>query len=328
MDGCAIIDARRRESAESSRRANATAAGAVQTGLRKSRLHSGDIEQDMRKALVKSFMCDHYSKTMHWAATDQDPARYGIRGRSEYWLHRPSPTLQHRERAFLLSIAEKRENQMKSDHRTTSPAVDGPRAAATDGEAKAIKSLLVRDIKDFDQSVPAVVRHDDGTIRPTYIGVWGQDRLIGAALIQPALCVAETLIYRTGTSGVHATQIREAFAEHAAIIEGIAVVRKHRREGFGSQIKAFCDSWAADHGAELILSIPTNEGARLLNEKAGYTVVPPDGYLTIKVFDAQGQPLHIPYADQRTQDRGTSMWAYKLVGQRTQHFKIGVLTAS
>lgn len=155
---------------------------------------------------------------------------------------------------------------MGSDHRTTSLAVDGPRAAATDGEAKAIKSLLIRDIKDFDQSVPAVVRHDDGTIRPTYIGVWGQDRLIGAALIQPALCVAETLIYRTGTSGVHAAQIREAFAEHAAIIEGIAVVRKHRREGFGSQIKAFCDSWAADHGAELILSIPTNEGARLLNE--------------------------------------------------------------
>ena len=43
---------------------------------------------------------------------------------------------------------------MGSDHRTTSLAVDGPRAAATDGEAKAIKSLLVRDIKDFDQSVP------------------------------------------------------------------------------------------------------------------------------------------------------------------------------
>ena len=187
---------------------------------------------------------------------------------------------------------------MRSDHHTTSPAVDGPRAAATDGEAKAIKSLLVRDIKGCDQSVPAVVRHDDGTIRPTYIGVWGQDRLIGAALIQPALCVAETLIYHTGTSGVHAAQIREAFAEHAALIEGIAVVRKHRREGIGLQIKAFRDSWAADHGAELILSIPTNEGARLLNEKAGYTVVPPDGYLTIKVFDAQGQPLHIPYADQ------------------------------
>lgn len=101
MAGCAIIDARRRESAESSRRADATAAGAVQTGLRKSRLHSGDTEQDMRKALVKSFMCDHYSKTMHWAATDRDPARYGIRGRSEYWLHRPSPTFQHRERAFF-----------------------------------------------------------------------------------------------------------------------------------------------------------------------------------------------------------------------------------
>ncbi len=35
---------------------------------------------------------------------------------------------------------------MGSDHRTTSLAVDGPRAAATDGEAKAIKSLLIRDI--------------------------------------------------------------------------------------------------------------------------------------------------------------------------------------
>ena len=111
MDGCAIIDARRRESTEPGPlwRANATTAGAVQTGLRKSRLHSGDTEQDMRKALVKSFMCDHYSKTMHWAATDRDPARYGIRGRSEYWLHRPSPTLQHRERAFFIDCRE-REN--------------------------------------------------------------------------------------------------------------------------------------------------------------------------------------------------------------------------
>ena len=109
MDGCAIIDARRRESTEPGPlwRANAVTAGAVQTGLRKSRLHSGDTEQDMRKALVKSFMCDHYSKTMHWAATDRDPARYGIRGRSEYWLHRPSPTFQHRERAFFLLVAEK-----------------------------------------------------------------------------------------------------------------------------------------------------------------------------------------------------------------------------
>lgn len=80
MDGCAIIDARRRESTEPGPlwRANATAAGAVQTGLRKSRLHSGDTEQDMRKALVKSFMCDHYSKTMHWAATDRDPRPLGI----------------------------------------------------------------------------------------------------------------------------------------------------------------------------------------------------------------------------------------------------------
>ena len=66
MDGCAIIDARRRESTEPGPlwRANATTTGNVQTGLRKSRLHSGDTEQDMRNALVKSFMCDHYSKTM------------------------------------------------------------------------------------------------------------------------------------------------------------------------------------------------------------------------------------------------------------------------
>ena len=109
MDGCAIIDARRRESTEPGPlwRANATTTGNVQTDAWKSRLHSGNTEQDMRNALVKSFMCDHYSKTMHWAATDRDPARYGIRGRSEYWLHRPSPTFQHRERAFFLLAAEK-----------------------------------------------------------------------------------------------------------------------------------------------------------------------------------------------------------------------------
>ena len=109
MDGCAIIDARRRESTEPGPlwRANVTTTGKVQTGACKSRLHSGDTEQDMRKALVKSFMCDHYSKTMHWTATDRDPARYGIRGRSEYWLHRPSPTFQHRERAFFLLVTEK-----------------------------------------------------------------------------------------------------------------------------------------------------------------------------------------------------------------------------
>lgn len=109
MDGCAIIDARRRESTGPGPlwRANATTTGNVQTGAWKSRLHSGNTEQDMRNALVKSFMCDHYSKTMHWAATDRDPARYGIRGRSEYWLHRPSPTFQHRERAFFLLVAEK-----------------------------------------------------------------------------------------------------------------------------------------------------------------------------------------------------------------------------
>ena len=209
---------------------------------------------------------------------------------------------------------------MGSDHRTTSPTVDGPRAAATDGEAKAIKSLLVRDIKGFDQSVPAVVRHDDGTIRPTYIGVWGQDRLIGAALIQPPLYVAETLILFTGAHGVQAAQIRETITKHAAIIEGIAVFRKHRREGIGLQIKSFCDSWAAEHGAELILSIPTNEGARLLNKKAGYTVVPPNGYLVLQALDGHGQPLHTGYADRRSQHMGTSMWAYKPIGQHPGRF--------
>ena len=120
MDGCAIIDARRRESTEPGPlwRANATTTGNVQTDAWKSRLHSGNTEQDMRNALVKSFMCDHYSKTMHWAATDRDPARYGIRGRSEYWLHRPSPTFQHRERAFFLLVAEKerKSNGIRPSH--------------------------------------------------------------------------------------------------------------------------------------------------------------------------------------------------------------------
>ena len=181
----------------------------VQTGAWKSRLHSGNTEQDMRNALVKSFMCDHYSKTMHWAATDRDPARYGIRGRSEYWLHRPSPTFQHRERAFFLLVAEKerKSNGIRPSHhlprrRRATRRRNGWRGKGNQEPAHQGHQRL----RSKRPSSRQTRRWND---QPTYIGVWGQDRLIGAALIQPALCVAETLIYRTGTSGVHAAQIRE-----------------------------------------------------------------------------------------------------------------------
>ncbi len=64
IDGCAIIAAIR--AAASSRRAASPTASSrplphVQTGMRVSRLPL-DTEQDIRDDLIKSFMCDHYSR--------------------------------------------------------------------------------------------------------------------------------------------------------------------------------------------------------------------------------------------------------------------------
>ena len=43
--------------------------------------------------------------------------------------------------------------------------------------------------------------------------------------------------------------------------------------------------WAAQHDACLVLSIPTNDAARHMNEKVGYDVLPPQVALCIEVTD-------------------------------------------
>ena|GEM_PF-463652 len=332
MDGCAIIDARRRESVETGPlwRANATTTGKVQTGAWKSRLHSGNTEQDMRNALVKSFMCDHYSKTMHWAATDRDPARYGIRGRSEYWLHRPSPTLQHRERAFFFQLQRKKENRMGSDHRTTSLGIEGGiknllRRAARfhrvdplepvggpvrdEAEAQEVWSLLAEEIEHrWNGSLPDSLAEDDGALRPTLIGLWAEDRLIGGAFVRPA--VEEATAFATHGWKDAAQVIRE----RVCITEAIAVRGECRGKGIGLQIKRYCDAWAREHHAPLMLSIPTNEGARRLNEKAGHTVLDTDVSMVLQLT-CDGEPLTGGVTFHREQTEGYSAWAFKVLAE-------------
>ena len=77
----------------------------------------------------------------------------------------------------------------------------------------------------------------------------------------------------------------QAFERSRCMIQGIAVIPKHRRDGLGLKIKRYCDLWAAQHDACLVLSIPTNDAARHMNEKVGYDVLPPQVALCIEVTD-------------------------------------------
>ena len=72
-----------------------------------------------------------------------------------------------------------------------------------------------------------------------------------------------------------ADEAAQAFERSCCMIQGIAVSPEHRREGIGLRVKRYCDLWVAQHDACLVLSIPTNDAARHMNEKAGYDVLPP-----------------------------------------------------
>ena len=57
------------------------------------------------------------------------------------------------------------------------------------------------------------------------------------------------------------------------------------------RLKRYCDLWAAQHGAYLMFSRPTNEAARRLNEKAGHKVLEGDVSFVTQIIDAQDRPL-------------------------------------
>ena len=240
------------------------------------------------------------------------------------WLHRPSPTFQHQERAFSLVAEEKIEWDQ-----TIAPPPRRRRATRRrnrNGEAKAIRACSSGTSR-LPSKRPSSRQTRRWNDQFPYIGVWGQDRLIGAALIQPALCVAETLIYRTGTSGVHAAQIREAFSpsmrpssKGSRSSEASARRLRIADQGVPATLGP------ADHGAELILSIPPTRARACSTRKPDTRSCRPTD-ITIKVFDAQEQPLHIP----PTSGPGTEAQRHGHAARRARtrlYFEIGVLTAS
>ena len=96
-------------------------------------------------------------------------------------LHRQSPSDQH-----LLYRFRERENQMKSTPRTTSLNEPDIRPARNHAEAEEIGSLLLEEIAHpgFIPG-PEFVWQGQGFLRPTLIGAWSQNRLVGGASLSP-----------------------------------------------------------------------------------------------------------------------------------------------
>lgn len=158
-------------------------------------------------------------------------------------------------------------------------------------EIKRAKRLIVEQIPHLaDIEFPKRPVEDDGTLRPLFIGAFSKDGLIGTAFVTPGIQAAQSFLgYFSASAGAY--QCAELVRRTVAEVEGIAVVDEYRRRGVALALKRYIDAWAADHGACLVLSVPTNEAARGLNEKSGHRVLEPDVLLMLQVVYADGGPL-------------------------------------
>ena len=126
-------------------------------------------------------------------------------------------------------------------------------------EIKRAKRLIVEQIPHLaDIEFPKRPVEDDGTLRPLFIGAFSKDGLIGAAFVTPGIQAAQSFLgYFSASAGAY--QCAELVRRTVAEVEGIAVVDEYRRRGVALALKRYIDAWAADHGACLVLSVPTNE---------------------------------------------------------------------
>lgn len=161
-------------------------------------------------------------------------------------------------------------------------------------EIKRAKRLIVEQIPHLaDIEFPKRPVEDDGTLRPLFIGAFSKDGLIGAAFVTPGIQAAQSFLgYFSASAGAY--QCAELVRRTVAEVEGIAVVDEYRRRGVALALKRYIDAWAADHGACLVLSVPTSEAARGLNEKSGHRVLEPDVLLMLQVVYADGGPAPFP----------------------------------
>ena len=151
-------------------------------------------------------------------------------------------------------------------------------------EIKRAKRLIVEQIPHLaDIEFPKRPVEDDGTLRPLFIGAFSKDGLIGAAFVTPGIQAAQSFLgYFSASAGAY--QCAELVRRTVAEVEGIAVVDEYRRRGVALALKRYIDAWAANHGACLVLSVPTNEAARGLNEKSGHRVLEPMSFSCFRSY--------------------------------------------
>lgn len=183
--------------------------------------------------------------------------------------------------------------------------------ARDDMQAQMIWDLLTEQITHgWDQRIeyPGANPHD--LFGPTLVGAWAGDDLVGGAFVMPDEQDAEQ--YRL-TIGDQGAQIIERYC---VMIQGIATLPQHRGKGIGTHLKDFCELWARQHDALLILSIPTTDQAHALNRRCGYHVLAPLVTLVIQPGHADTglTPIGLPFTRQTPEAR----WAFKILGQSTR----------
>lgn len=145
------------------------------------------------------------------------------------------------------------------------------RPAATQEEVDAIRSLLRREESSpNDVPLPDSVADDSGGLYPVLVGAWRGADLVGAVFVSPDYQEAEELRTRR-----HCREDADCTLRQVAAINSIAVEPAVRRQGIGLALKLWADAWSADHGAHVMISVPTNDAARKLNQAAGHTVLKP-----------------------------------------------------
>lgn len=183
-------------------------------------------------------------------------------------------------------------------------------------EAQEAVRLLADQIPvGFSEKIPSMPVKDDGMLRPTLIGAFRDEALIGAAFIGPAEHIAaqaaSLLFMREPATVIDETV--QSLRRNVAYMAGIAVSPGYRRQGVGRRIKLFCERWAADHSADVIIGVSTTDEAVALNKGMGYTVLPQGVALVLQCVDVKTREYvnAIPIALGRSRDNGMSRWAFK-----------------
>lgn len=179
------------------------------------------------------------------------------------------------------------------------------RPAATEEEVQAIRTLITGQIPEpgyipLPKTIPS--RHNH--LHRELIGAWSNSDLIGAAFIGPDEQEAEGLKRHGFNDDAH------AILDNIAMIHNLAVEPTHRRTGVATALKHWLHTWARDHGAHLVISIPTTQAARNLNKATGY-ILQPSGITLIMQIKTNGRSTKLP-ADKHT------TWAFHVLTDTTR----------